>query len=173
MGNYDQQVEAWKLNLVKERIHEHGFRCGDIDEAHQDVMLAVINFKYDPEKSKGASERTALTTVIDNQLLLIKRGRARYKKNVQKYRELCVPHDLDNNLDLKHMEHQRRHELEQDVQSLISRLDPMDQRVCKKLMDGEPIFHVAKSLDMSRYDVARSVGRIREILESLTLGPVN
>jgi hypothetical protein len=54
-----------KLNLIKSRARLLGFRRHDLEDAVQEVMLAVLEFEYAPEKSNGATETTALTTVID------------------------------------------------------------------------------------------------------------
>ena len=62
-----------KLNLIKTRARLMGFRRHDLEDAVQEVMLEVLEFKYEPEKSNGATETTALTTVIDRKLVSLTR----------------------------------------------------------------------------------------------------
>ena len=57
-----------KLNLIKSRARLQGFRRHSLEDAVQEVALVVLEFEYDAEKSNGATETTALVTVIDRRL---------------------------------------------------------------------------------------------------------
>ena len=67
-----------KLDLVKSRARIMGFRRHDLEDAVQEVMLSVLEFQYDPEQPNGGTETTALITVIDRRLLILKRAKRRY-----------------------------------------------------------------------------------------------
>jgi hypothetical protein len=51
-----------------------GFRRQDLDDVQQQVSIALLQFNFDEARSNGASERTAITAVIDRQLRKIRRS---------------------------------------------------------------------------------------------------
>ena len=74
---YDDLVEPWKVALLVARAVRMGFAGEDLKDALQDIMPIVVAFKFELAKSNGAKESTALTALIDNQLRMILRKRAR------------------------------------------------------------------------------------------------
>ena len=70
----------WHTQLIEARGRRMGLSSADLDDAVQEITPQVLAFRYDPERSNGATLRTALTSVIDRCLLAIRRREARYAK---------------------------------------------------------------------------------------------
>ncbi len=77
MANYRRLVEQWKVELNERRARKKGFRPDEVDDVLQDVLPVVVAFRFEPERSNGATETTALVAVIDKRLAHIRRGHAR------------------------------------------------------------------------------------------------
>ena len=76
----------WHTQLIESRGRRMGFTGADLDDAVQEITPHVLAFRYDPERSNGATLRTALTSVIDRCLLAIRRREARYAKCLDRAR---------------------------------------------------------------------------------------
>ena len=156
-----------KLNLVKSRARIMGFRRHDLEDAVQEVTLAVLEFVYDEEKSNGATESTALTTVIDRKLVSLKRVERRHTKIAQwATDELAADcHGFEDGPCIE--DDETEHRLTSDeVASIIATMDDDMQQVCQLLMDGQSENAIAEQLGMGWQRVARLVSLIRERLEA-------
>jgi len=166
-NDYGSVVETWKVDLIVDCARRKGFRKDELDDVLQGIILAILGFKYDPSKANGATEATALTSLINNQLAFLQRGRARRRKHEDKYRELHgaaggkpgpVPIQPD---------HERRAALAKVVQQAIAGLAPKEQAVCEALLNGRSRSRTAKDLGISRYQMARIIDGIRERFETV------
>lgn len=160
-NDYGSLVERWKVDLITARARKKGFRTDEIDDAEQEIVPAIIGFVYDPEKSNGATETTALTALIDRQLTFIQRGRARRHKHEQRYRELSGV-TVGRPAELLEDDHRRYVALKMDVQATVARLSPMQQAVCAGLLHDEARRRIAKRLGISRYGLDRLIDGIRD-----------
>jgi hypothetical protein len=165
-NSYGHLVEKWKVDLILERARRKRFRRDEMEDVQQELIQAVIDFQYDPQKSNGASEATALTALIDKRLAFIQRGQARLRKREKKYRKLhgcrdgAPPEDLPDPADEDAAVRSR------DVQDAVARLAPTEQLVCAALARGEPHSVIASTLGVTRYEVGRIIQHIREQLKT-------
>ena len=67
-NSYRGCIEQWKVDLIVYRAKAFGFQEDEIMDIQQDLVLKLMKFKYDPQKSNDAQESTVLQTVIDNEL---------------------------------------------------------------------------------------------------------
>ncbi len=58
--SYDGLVERWIVDLIAARARRMGFRTGEIPDIQQQIILEVMAFRFDADKSNGAKESTAL-----------------------------------------------------------------------------------------------------------------
>ena len=65
------------------RAKRLGIRRHDLEDAQQEIVLDVLDFRFDAAKSNGACERTALTSLIDRRLMTMLRAKRRYAQRVQ------------------------------------------------------------------------------------------
>jgi RNA polymerase sigma factor (sigma-70 family) len=151
MPNYDGIVDTWKVKLIVQRAKRHGFKPHEIPDALQEVVLVLLEFKYDPEQAKGATERTALTTVIDNRLKKMKRSAARYRKHVE-----CLGQDATE------FSHEEVKPLAMDVADVVAELSAREQVVCRGLADGLSKSQLAQQMGCGWHTIDRIVRSLRE-----------
>lgn len=161
-----------KLNLIKSRARLMGFRRHDLEDAVQEVTLAVLEFEYDKQKSNGATETTALTTVIDRRLKLLKRSQRRYAGLLDRAAQhLAVDHKgLDDGPMIDDRSGEELVESE-EVTSALYGLDAETLQVAGLLMEGATQNAIAEYLGMGWQRVARLTGLIRARLEAAGLNP--
>lgn len=155
-----------KLNLIKSRARRMGFRRHDLEDAVQEVMLAVLEFEFDEEKSNGATETTALTTVIERRLKLLKRSQHRYADLLERATDRlagdcgdCQEGPVDQD--------QTGEQLEQaEVSACLADLDEETQHIARLLMEGQTPNAIADELGMGWQRVTRLISVIRERLEA-------
>jgi len=150
MPNYDGIIEKWKVNLIIHRAKRCGFRPHEIPDALQEAVLVVLEFEYDPDHANGATERTALTTVIDNRLRKMKRAATRYKAHVESMGQEATEFSRDE-VDPRAM----------DVATTLAGLTPRERDVCQGLADGLSKRQVARQIGCGWHTVERIVKRLR------------
>lgn len=163
-----------KLTLVTGRARLLGFRRHDLEDAVQEVMLAVLEFEYAPEKSNGATETTALTTVIDRRLKLLKRSQRRYAGLLERAAgHLAAEHSgfqegagvEDGSAD--------REVLGAEIAAVMADMDEESQQVCRMLTDGLSTRRIADELQTSWHRADRLVAGIREKLQAAGFTPAD
>jgi|OM-RGC.v1.023923642 hypothetical protein len=80
INGYGDLLEPWKAELIVARARRKGFSGDRVMDAQQEVILDVLAFEYDPDNEAGATEETALTSLIDRKLCFILRGEIRARK---------------------------------------------------------------------------------------------
>lgn len=153
-------VETWKAELITARAKRLGFRGTDADDAFQEVILAVLGFVYDEDKSNGACEATALTTVIDRRLRSHLRRRYRQDRVEQFSPETLVDEGPSYLPTLAR---------DVDVREALARLPEREQSICQSLAQGESIAQIANGLGCSWHALDRAVVHIRAYFEDLGL----
>lgn len=157
--DYDGVAEPWKVDLIITRAKFMGFRCDEIEDVQQELILDVMNFRYEIAKSNGATETTALIALIDNRLKKLVRTQARYRALVEQYRQ----------------EAQRSYEpiagIERaiDVRNVVESLTEREREVCRALGLGFTRHNIAKILGCGWHTVNRIVCRIRQRFEECGL----
>ena len=158
MPNYDGVIENWKVNLIIYRAKRHGFKPHEIPDALQEAVLVVLEFEYDPNHANGATERTALTTVIDNRLRKMKRSAARYRMHLERLGQDATEFSRDE-IDPRVI----------DVASAVADLSEREQTVCRGLADGLSKARIAKQMGCGWHTIERIIRRLRQRFEELEL----
>ena len=170
MGNtYGQLIEKWKVDIIADRALKRGFRPDELDDVQQEIIPAVLAFRFDAEKSNGATERTALTTLVNNRLTFIQRGCARQIKNHERYMESIglksdkpyeeVADDVDPNAVA----------LAFDVREAVAGLEPQERAVCAALSRGDNRVSIDRAMGMKRCAVIRMIDHIRDHFRTIGL----
>ncbi len=169
-NNYDGLVEPWKVDLIEERARRRGMKqLADINDAEQEIILAVMAFKFDKAKSNGASEMTAMTALIDRKLLFMRRSAARQKLREEKYLQ-TQPGQIEGAPGPLDVDFERTMQSTCDVQMALKHLDQIEKEVCQELSNGKSLLQIARGLGVTRYKVERIVEGIRQRFESFGLG---
>jgi len=158
-NTYQGLLDDWKFDLIVTRAKCHGFHDHEIDDAIQEVVLDVLAFRYDPAQSNGATESTALTTVIDNRLRMIRRAELRHHKRIERFK---LHHGVDESRDrYPQPTEDKTAPLIVDVREAIAKLPPKQQQLCKTLMTGETLADVARRKGGDWHVAARMLAHVR------------
>ena len=157
-NDYGDLIEPWKVDLIVARAKRIGFRDYEIEDVQQELIFEVLDFKYETGKSNGATEATALTTVIDRRLIDLRRSeesyRARQERIVSRSSQAVDPPAQD---------------LAIDVQRIIDSLPERERQVCRALSLGRSVQATAKDMGCGWHTARRMINRIRERFEEMGL----
>ncbi|MGE4157728.1 MAG: hypothetical protein AB7F75_01370 [Planctomycetota bacterium] len=159
MTQESTQVASWKTELAQRRARRRGFKGTELEDALQDISGSLIGFQFDPARSNGASESTALTALIDKQLSYFRRCRARRRRREDLYMEQLVHIRGREPLDENPVGDFAR---AMDVWDIVNRLDPLMRQLCLALSRGDSVLQISKTLRMSRYHVDRLIEELRD-----------
>lgn len=157
-NQYGQLIEKWKVDIVRDRARRRGFNGDAINDALQDAVPVLLAFRYEPGRSNGATERTAVTALVDRRLSFIQRGHARWIRRQERYATLlekdgCTSAAMPNIA--------APAALHMDVQAALARLTPREQAVCVALARGETCSGIARKLAISRSSLEGMIRQIR------------
>ena len=154
-----------KLELIRSRAVRFGLKRHDLEDAVQDVIIDLLEFTPDPDKTNGASESTILIAVIDRRLMEWLRTRNRYQDMVERCGAM-LPSEDELPTDGGH----EASELMMDVESILSQLPEFEQRVGRMLTEGHTITSITRELSVGRQCVEDAVDAIRDRLSESGLG---
>jgi len=161
-NEYGELVERWKVEVILDMARKKGFRPDELDDVQQEIVPALMTFRYDREKSNGATERTAVTALVNRRLAFIQRGRARQRKNHERYMEST---ELKRDAPFEEIPDDVRPDavaLAFDVREAVAGLPPQEQAVCAALSRGESCIGIARAMGLKRCAVACLIRHIRE-----------
>jgi DNA-directed RNA polymerase specialized sigma24 family protein len=161
-----QYCKEWNADLIVIRARRFGLHGSDIDDVLQEVILDVIGFYFDPDRSNGASERTALIALIDNRLKELRRKRRRHDHHVQRaaaeFRHVHpAASDASRFIPVSL--------IQTDVRGAVARLGPLEREVCARLAQGHSVNRIASDLGCGWKRVVNAMHNIRHKFESWSL----
>ena len=168
-NEYGELIEEWKVKLVVARAQRKNFRKDELEDVQQEIVPVILKFRYDVAKSNGASEKTALTALIDHQLAQIQRSNARQQKNNNKFRQEWGQKEEDL---IRNRIRDARYPslaLKLDLQEALARLTTQEQEICRRLSHGENRFSITKALGLGRYETDQLFEHIRDHFKSCGL----
>jgi RNA polymerase sigma factor (sigma-70 family) len=160
-NHYDGVVESWKAALVQSRAKRFGIPRHEWPDLEQEIVLELMEFRFDATKANGASEATAVTSVIDNRLLMFLR---RTKTRCRRAEDLRA----DETESVRESEGESACAV-MDVQRALATLPATEQVVCAALSRGNSMRKIAAALGCSRASVERMVQAIRYQFERMGL----
>lgn len=156
----DYGIEPWKVSLIDERARRRGYRRDELPDVRQDLAPVIAAFRFDPAKSNGACERTVLVSIIDNQLAMALRTRARWQRFRCEYGNAVTAMEQSRS-ERRDVIHETDSDRTYDVTQAMSGLPSVEQAVARALMAGERPFTIAKRVGRTRYEIDRILERIR------------
>ena len=136
-----------------------GFRDDELDDVIQDIAIGLVDIKYDLDRTNGASEKTMLTTVIDQQLYKMRRSNCR-RVCLEQSVAMCGDETYDN------ADIERR----VDVKAVVGKMDDQQRRVCELLSQGCSKSVIAEKLGCGWEKLERIVSDIRAQFEEQGFG---
>ncbi len=161
INTYDDLLPTWKHKLIIQRARARGVPPEDLAEVQQEVILAVLNYRHDP--TKGASEKSALFTIIDRQISQYQRTHARRVALHERFaaeQAVFTPTEGVSG-------GQAQSELRMDLQTALDRLEPRDRAICRDLAHGISYSRIARKCGVSRHGLDLEIARIRARLEQM------
>ncbi len=153
---YAGLLETWQVDLILRRAKRYGWRGQDLDDAVQMVAIGLLKFRFDPARSNGASQETAVTKVIDHCLTTLRRRENRHQARKDRLRQIALPETIDS--DDAHVD------TALDVQQALGDLSPRAQQVCDCLRRGLSIRETCQTLGLSWRAVQRELDVLRQRL---------
>ena len=161
-NDYGDLIEKWKVELIRARARRFYFRDDELDDLEQMIVPQLIDVEFDADAADGASERTFVTTIIDRQLMKVKRDRGRDVRRVN-YES---PHIEDEGAlsteDLMSLGRAEKPELALDVEQALSDLTPSERAICLALKDGLSQADIARATGRSKAAICNEVQKLRE-----------
>jgi len=163
---YEGAFEAWKARLAISRIKALGFPKRDWPDLMQDLAVVILEFAYDPNHGNGASEQTALYSVINRHLLYRMRCRYSDRRGFEQYlRSLGIHEDGTyigpepcSEMDIA---------LGMDVERVLPSLSEFDRAVANGLAAGMSKAALARKLGCEWNTIHKAMRRIREHFEEM------
>lgn len=158
VNDYGKEIEPWKIKLALSRIRRFGFPKHEWNDLLQELVMEILQFRYEPQRSNGAKESTALCALINNQLSTIRRAKEREWNKLAEYAarlRASAPSYVD------------RTALRLDVREVLGTLTPRQRSVCAGLSQGDSIRQIARSLDCAWHTVKRAFEAIRERFQAM------
>jgi len=160
-----QTIERWKLELIRRRAVRCGLRSHDLADAVQEVALAVMNFTFQAERSNGASEKTALTALVDRRLAMIRRRTARYRRRFEALE--WSPDASQEQAEPTEPSGEPQLDTVADTQAVVARLSPEDQQLCRLLSEGLSTAEIARRMGCGWHTIKRRMERLRAEFERM------
>lgn len=151
--NYNGLIEDWKIELILARARYFGIQPHDLPDVQQNIVLDILSFEYDSNNKKGATEVTALTSLIDNKIIDMIRSRSRQRDNHAKFLLENGFTEADSYCDDAAKEW--------DITEAIEKLSPIQQIVCRLLMDGQSIRRISADLNCHHSVINGIIASIR------------
>lgn len=159
-NDYGDLLEQWKVELIRVRARRFGFREDELPDLEQIIVLELLRVEKGPTREATASERTFLTTVIDRQLMHVRRDRARHRRRMS-YGERSL--DADPELGEEASLRPRQPDdpgVRLDIAEALAGLSPLERSLCEGLMDGRSQAEIARALGCHRSTVCKQLVKV-------------
>ncbi|MCL2640334.1 MAG: helix-turn-helix domain-containing protein [Phycisphaerales bacterium] len=157
-NNYAGMVPPEILELIARRVRYYRIRADELDDLQQQIVPLLMEFRYDPAIANGASETTAMTAVIDNQIKVHKRSNRRHQRRIERMQTQVRESTTDPTVDLR-----------LDMERTLMQLSPQDRAICQHLAQGHSTTDIAQRLNCCRATVDHAVRRVRQVFEEAGL----
>lgn len=149
--------EAWKIDLALGRIKAMGFGRSDWPDLMQELAIVMLEFRYDPKKSNGATEQTVFYEVINRNLLQQMRTRCRDAARLKRYAsEMGVKADGTGEEPCCYLSAP----VDMDVALICKGMSDFDQKVCRGISAGKTRAEIARDLECDWGTVDNAIRRI-------------
>lgn len=154
---YQQYVGGmaqWQIKLALARMMHFRVPQDVWQDTMQELAIVVHQFKFDADKAHAASEETILCRLMDNRIRMLARGNARRLALLERL-GLMTHNEEDPHAPNDVV-------ADSEVQQLIATLTPLQQRICRELMNGHSELQIATALGRHYTTICRHVEHIRQ-----------
>ncbi len=158
-------LEPWKLDLIRQRAVRMLLQPADVDDAVQEIAIELFDFEWVFDPENPATEKTALTVVIDNKLKTLVTAERCFQRRMEYVRELQRSPQRSTrcpNGPYQEPAYSESSSRAADVRDSMVSLDPPEREICQLLSEGHSIAEVAQSLGCSKTTVRLHLAKVRE-----------
>jgi RNA polymerase sigma factor (sigma-70 family) len=160
-NKYPGIVEPSVADLIVRRARRMRLNRHDIDDLQQQIVPALVNFRFDPARANGASPSTVMTGVIDRQIKAHLRCEIRYQQRLERLRIMLGGSEDVRTSDRVPCSAPEPVGLRMDVQATMAGLSCRERDICQALSEGLAVTTIAQQLGCGRDTVDRACARIR------------
>ncbi|MCC7408106.1 MAG: hypothetical protein IT442_08540 [Phycisphaeraceae bacterium] len=146
-------MQEWQIKLAIARMKHFRVPQEAWEDTMQELAIVVHGFSFDADKAHAASEGTILCRLLDNRIRMLARGNARrlamldrLGRMTQNEEETHAPENVAT---------------DSDVPQLIATLTPLQQQICRGLMNGLSELQIATATGRHYTTICRHVRHIR------------
>lgn len=159
-NEYGDLIERWKVDLIRARARQFGFRRDDIPDLEQTIVLELLSARYRPRLEGGATERTFTIAVIDRQLKEVLRSRSRDLRRLN-HEARSLDADPDAADEIPSPGHDRALDgLSLDVRAAMVGMTPTERAICQALSEGQSQADIARQRGCSRAAGSKQVAQV-------------
>jgi DNA-directed RNA polymerase specialized sigma24 family protein len=147
-------MEEWQIKLAIARMMHFRVPRGAWRDTMQELALVVHEFTFDPDKAHAASEETILCRLFDNRIRMLARTNARRQVLVERLGLMTWAEEDDRTPD--------DIASDDEVRQLVAALPPLQQQICRGLMEGLSELQIAARTGRHYTTICRHVGHIRQ-----------
>lgn len=149
-------IEEWQIKLAIARIMYFKLPQDAWQDTMQELAIVVLEFRYDADKAHAASEETILCRLLDNRIRMLARSNARRQAMQDRLSEMSqTEEDLHSPDDSA---------AEGELQHIVAMLTPLQQEICRGLMDGMSICQIAAHTGRHYTTIRRHAHKIAALL---------
>jgi len=154
---YQQYVggmEEWKIKLAIARIMRFRVPQEVWQDTMQELAIVIHEFTFDADKAHAASEETILCRLLDNRIRMLARSNGRRQAMLERLSQM-TQNEEDGHVPAEGL-------AQADVRHVLATLTPLQQQICRGLMDGLSELQIAALTGRHYTTICRHVRRIRE-----------
>ncbi len=157
-NTYDSVLEKWEVRLIKSRAKKLGFFDHEIDDALQEVVIALLTWPEPWAELPEEQRQDLLPAISDNLLRKTMRSEGRRRKRET---AIAIPEDATYSDEAMLRE--------VDITAALDTLEEPERQICKMLAAGHSVSDIAQKLDSSWFVVNGIVNRVRQTFEKAGL----
>jgi len=161
-----REIEPWKLQMAKRRIRSFHIPRDDREDALHDLVVELLQHRFDPSQDGGGSESTAVFALIDNRLKMMLRSGGRARRRMETFR---AQYALDDEETFQAVEDPAPL-MNDEVRAAVAGLEPGLREIATRLARGQSISAIAKETGRGWHTIERSITQIRRVFEAKELG---
>lgn len=156
-------MQEWQIKLAIARMKHFRVPQEAWEDTMQELAIVVHGFSFDADKAHAASEGTILCRLLDNRIRMLARGNARRLAMLDRLGLMTQneedTHTPDGN------------DVEGEVRQVMATLPPLQQRICRELMNGLSVPQIATLTGRHYTTIRRHVGQIRQAFADRGFNP--
>lgn len=160
---YLKALKPWQIKMAMGRLKHFGVPLREWEDAMQELAIEIIQFRFDPERAKAASEETILCRLLDNRIRELARANGRRQACMDRLSLMAHP--------VEDLATPDRAAEEGELRELVGQLTPVQQEICRRLLADEAPDRIGREMGHDWHFVKRQIAAIRVFLSERGIRP--